>query len=341
MGSVKDLKVLQAPTAEKPGVARFAFSDRYSVFDWGEMPDHIAGKGQALALIGAWFLEAFAARGEATHYLGMVDSDGQVKQLKDLSGPSSEMEVSMVNVLKPPLNGDTYDYAAYKSRPGNILIPLEVIFRNSLPAGSSVFKRLEKGVLSLSDLGLTEQPSAGTKLSPPLVDVSTKLEVTDRYMPWTEAQEISGMTDDERAAVQKLTLVINDVITDAVAKLNLQHEDGKVEFGFTPDRRPMLVDVLGTPDECRFTMDGIAVSKEVTRIHYRNTEWYTKVEQAKQQDRQNWKSLVEDPPALPTRLADDVAALYQGFCNELTGRKWFKTRPLHDTVSSIKEQLEL
>ncbi len=28
----------------------FQFSDRYSVFDWGEMPDHLEGKGKALAL---------------------------------------------------------------------------------------------------------------------------------------------------------------------------------------------------------------------------------------------------------------------------------------------------
>ena len=29
----------------------FQFSDRYSIFDWGEMPDLISGKGRSLAII--------------------------------------------------------------------------------------------------------------------------------------------------------------------------------------------------------------------------------------------------------------------------------------------------
>lgn len=39
MGSVKDLKILKKPAENSLGVVRFVFSDRYSVFDWGEMPD--------------------------------------------------------------------------------------------------------------------------------------------------------------------------------------------------------------------------------------------------------------------------------------------------------------
>jgi len=39
MGSVKDLEVLKRPTKGKMGLAWFRFSDRYSIFDWGEMPD--------------------------------------------------------------------------------------------------------------------------------------------------------------------------------------------------------------------------------------------------------------------------------------------------------------
>lgn len=39
MGSVKDLAVLKEPAGTETGTGRFIFSDRYSVFDWGEMPD--------------------------------------------------------------------------------------------------------------------------------------------------------------------------------------------------------------------------------------------------------------------------------------------------------------
>ena len=41
MGSVKDLKTLQPATKSEYGQGIFSFSDRYSVFDWGEMPDTI------------------------------------------------------------------------------------------------------------------------------------------------------------------------------------------------------------------------------------------------------------------------------------------------------------
>ena len=49
MGSVKDLEVTEKPAQNAMGVGRFHFSDRYSVFDWGEMPDRINGKGAAPA----------------------------------------------------------------------------------------------------------------------------------------------------------------------------------------------------------------------------------------------------------------------------------------------------
>ena len=47
-GSVKDIRGVEG---QSPYV--FEFSDRYSVFDWGEMPDELDGKGEALAVM-AW-----------------------------------------------------------------------------------------------------------------------------------------------------------------------------------------------------------------------------------------------------------------------------------------------
>ena len=57
MGSVKDLKIIKNPTFETPGEGLFTFSDRYSIFDWGGMPDHIDYKGESIALLGAYFFE--------------------------------------------------------------------------------------------------------------------------------------------------------------------------------------------------------------------------------------------------------------------------------------------
>jgi phosphoribosylaminoimidazole-succinocarboxamide synthase len=43
--------------SDEPESLWFEFSDDYSVFDWGKMPDKIDHKGRALALIGAFFFE--------------------------------------------------------------------------------------------------------------------------------------------------------------------------------------------------------------------------------------------------------------------------------------------
>ena len=51
--------------------------------------------------------------------------------------------------------------------------------------------------------------------------------------------------------------------------MGIVNEDGKFEFGIDEKGKLIAVDVLGTPDECRFTSNGIPVSKEVARIWYR------------------------------------------------------------------------
>ena len=54
-GSVKDVYGI---AGQGPYV--FDFSDRYSIFDWGEMPDSLPGKGEALAVMGDLFFRHLA-----------------------------------------------------------------------------------------------------------------------------------------------------------------------------------------------------------------------------------------------------------------------------------------
>lgn len=339
MGSVKDLKILKAPASDAAGEGQFHFSDRYSVFDWGEMPDLITDKGKALAVIGAFFFEKLETVGINTHYHGLIE-DGKVKRLDQLNRASDTMQVTLVRVLKPGYTNNVYDYSMYNTDEKNFLIPLEVIYRNSLPAGSSVFKRLQNGSLKLSDIGLSTMPGANDVLKEPILDVSTKLEITDRYMSWQEAQAISAVTSDELETLKSATRKINSLISAQIHPAGLVNEDGKVEYGYDTGRNLMLVDILGTPDECRFTYQGMQVSKEVARTYYRKTDWYKKVEQAKEKDRANWKSLVPDPPALPVRLHELISQLYQSVCNEITGRKWFNTPDLKSILEEMQEQIK-
>jgi len=336
MGSVKDLQIIKPATDDEAGIGRFVFSDRYSVFDWGEMPDLIEDKGKALCVIGAYFFELLEEHGIKTHYRGLVE-DGEVKRLADLNAPSDTMEVSLVQVHKPPFADGDYDYSSYNNSLRNYLIPLEVIYRKFLPKGSSVFKRIERGAITPKDLGLDGQPGPGTQLPTTFLEVSTKLEETDRYISWNEGQRISGMNEVEISQLKATAERIESVITTEVARLGLNHEDGKVEFGYDSQRNLVLVDVLGTPDECRFTYEGRQVSKEVARQYYTNTQWKADIDAAKENARQQgireWKTLCPSTPEpLPADLKRIVVGMYTATANGLTGREIFQAPPIQDIV---------
>ena len=334
MGSVKDLKILKNPNRDETGIGRFKFSDRYSVFDWGEMPDHIENKGSSLCISAAYFFEKLEKIGIKTHYVGLVE-DGKPKKLDDIKNVSDTMEIKLVRVLKPLQKKNTYNYSAYKKEENNFLIPLEIIYRHSLPKGSSVFKRLKEGSLKLKDLNLKNMPDPGQDLEKPILDVSTKLEPSDRYMNWMEAKEISHLSSQEMKEIKRITLLVNRLIDEEAKKIGLKYEDGKIELAFDEKRNLIVVDVLGTLDECRFTFEGMPVSKEIARIHYRKTNWHKELVEAKKQYGLNWKEKVSIKPSpLPTDLKRLISMAYCAFVNEVTGKTWFSGIP------SMKEILK-
>ncbi|TFH43245.1 MAG: phosphoribosylaminoimidazolesuccinocarboxamide synthase, partial [Chrysiogenales bacterium] len=108
MGSVKDLKVAKKPTDVQAGEGVFTFSDRYSVFDWGEMPDHIDGKGKALCVIGAYFFEKLHDAGIDSHYRGIVDGENGVRRLKEAREAPAAMAVNLYRVIRPAEKGGNY-----------------------------------------------------------------------------------------------------------------------------------------------------------------------------------------------------------------------------------------
>jgi phosphoribosylaminoimidazole-succinocarboxamide synthase len=350
MGSVKDLEVIKKPTKDAMGVGRFHFSDRYSVFDWGEMPDLIDGKGAALCMMGAYCFERLEEKGVRTHYRGLVDKSGKVVRFDQLKQPSNVMEINLVNVYRPKAyvqDGNLkYDYGVYSPKLRNFLIPLEIIYRNGLPEGSSVFKRLEQGLVRLEDLGLDYYPKAGEKLEKPIFDVSTKLEEGDRYVSWAEAQRIASLTDREVDEVKGLLLRVDGLISELAGRAGLVNEDGKIELGFDPFRRLMVVDVVGTLDECRFTYDGLHVSKEIARQYYRETEWFRDVEEAKkkakEQGVEDWKKLVKTkPPKLNPKLKIIISQMYLATTNEITDRRIYDASNLADAIKKYREYFDL
>ena len=330
------------------GIGRFHFSDRYSVFDWGEMPDQIENKGQALCLMGAYCFERLEEKGVRTHYRGLVDSHGAVVKFKQLEAPSSLMEVNLVNVYEPEETTEAgkliYDYSVYTSKMRNCLIPLEIIYRNGLPEGSSVFKRLEQGKTTLKNLGLDHYPKPGENLAKPLFDVSTKLEKTDRYLTWEEASKIAGLTNIELIAVKIVLSKVNEAITEMACRAKMKNEDGKIELAFDEERNLIVVDVIGTLDECRFTYGGFHVSKEIARQFYKKTSWFAHLEEAKKtaevEGLTDWRALCKSPPPkLEVKLKTFIGQMYMAAANELTNRKFFEVPTLAETIADFKKEI--
>ncbi len=297
-GSVKILTIRKSATEKELGLGVFKFTDDYSIFDYGKMPDPIPGKGESLCRQAAYNFEQLAKLGIPSHYR------------KTLS--PTEIEVNLVRILFP-------QKGELKKGMSNYLVPLEVIFRNSLPRGSSVFKRLHAGQISLTQLGLTEMPQPGAKLPKPIMDVSTKLEPTDRYLSWEEALELSCLSKREIEELKDKALQINDFITKKAEEIGLEHADGKVEFGYTPDRKLVLVDVAGTLDEDRMLYKGVHVSKQVVRDYYQTTPWAGLLEEAKA--RGVPKEQYPKPAPLPRELLEIVGNLYKSVCEQWTGQR--------------------
>jgi phosphoribosylaminoimidazole-succinocarboxamide synthase len=348
LGSVKDLQVIKPATRDVMGLGRFDFSDRFSVFDWGEMPDHIDGKGAALCVMGAYCFEQLERIGVNTHYRGLVNEAGKAVRVGELKQPSNVMEVALVNIYKPIISTVggkiSRDYSVYTPNLKNCLIPLEIIYRNGLPEGSSVFKRLEQGKVTLKDLGLDHQPKPGETLAQPIFDVSTKLEEGDRYITWKEAQQISCLSEAELTDIQSVLLKSDDIITKAAKNAGLKNEDGKIELAFDEKRKLMLVDVVGTLDECRFTYGGVHVSKEVARQFYKKTQWYSDLEAAKKKAEteglKDWKSLCKtQPPTLHRTLKRVISEMYMSVANEMTGLGLFDSPRLNDVIKEYREYM--
>jgi phosphoribosylaminoimidazole-succinocarboxamide synthase len=104
----------------------------------------------------------------------------------------------------------------------------------------------------------------------------------------------------------------------------------------------MVVDVVGTLDECRFTYEGFHVSKEIARIYYRRTEWAKEVEEAKkkakEQGIEDWKRLVKaKPPKLDPKMKTLISQMYMAAANEITKRKMFDIPKLADVIREHKK----
>ena len=339
MGSVKNLVIQKEADEGEPGLGYFVFSDRYSVFDWGEMPDLIPEKGKVLAMMGGYNFELLERNGIKTHYLGLLEEGGKEPvKLDSLSSPTDLMSVQLA--YKPEVRdiGDGYQYEDLEDR-SNFLIPLEIVFRNFVPVGSSIRRRFRPG-----DIGLDyeEWPKKEIELESPMIEYSTKLERQDRYLETGEAFKISGLKEKEFSELKKIAAEVNEYITAHAKEVGFKHLDGKIECIY--NRGEVIVaDVVGTFDENRFSFEGRQISKEVLRSWYKkqDSDWYEEVVAAKEKSREDglsdWTNLVENEPRkLDPELKRLVADLYRAGANSWLKADLFEARE----ISELMEELD-
>ena len=334
--SVKEFRIEEPATADELGRGSFVFTDDYSVFDWGKMPDEIPQKGQSLCLMGAYNFELLEAASVPTHYRGVV-ADGDVVPLEAVETPPREMAIDLTQVPALPHEGRDYDYDVYHREAGeNYLIPLEVVFRNRVPVGSSLRRRTDPADHGLDLDGWPDEP---VDLAEPIVEFSTKYEETDRYLDRSEADAIAGT-----ASIDELESVARDVnrlVTDRAEEAALDHQDGKIECLYYQGEI-RVADVVGTFDENRFAHEGTQLSKEVVRQYHKRTQpkWVQAVEtakaEAKRENVADWKSrCARDPEPLDPSVIETVRDMYCAGANAYTGREYFDAPPLSSAVGAV------
>jgi phosphoribosylaminoimidazole-succinocarboxamide synthase len=278
----------------------FRFTDNISVFD-KVIPSLIPFKGETLCREGVYWFSRAKQMGIRTHFQEYLSPNG--------------MLVDKVDIIPS-------DRITRKSK--RCLIPLEFICRWYV--AGSLFDRIGEGTIPAEALGFARGHKVvyGEPLPEPFLEVSTKLEKTDRLLDKTEALEISGLTSAEFDDAREIVLKIDGDIGRSVESRGLIHVDGKKELAFDENREIMVVDVYGTADEDRFwdkasyeEGEFVDLSKEYVRQYYRKTGYKDRLYAAR-------ASGMEDPaiPALPKDVIDQTSRIYVLLYEMITGEEF-------------------
>jgi phosphoribosylaminoimidazole-succinocarboxamide synthase len=308
-GSVKNLY-----EDADPAQVWFDYTDDYSVFDWGKMPDTIPGKGLALARLGEFFFRELE-RPERWQALGLAERPDVAPYLPlrhhFLERQGTRLKMLRVDVPRLPTRSVggavVYDYA-YALKPRQ-LIPLEVIFRFGVPKGSSLLARKDWYPLDIRE---------GAEFAAPLIEFSTKLESKDRNMMYQEAALILKGRADLLAQLHDQTRAVALFLQGLFAQRGLKLWDGKLEWAYL-DGGLCLVDSIG-PDELRLSRGSAVMSKQFLRDFYLGSPWEQAVARAKAlakaRGTSDWKSIVrgelhQEPQPLPPAYLAAAQALYE------------------------------
>jgi len=298
--STKNLHILEPPTQTREGVGVFEYTDNYTIFHYGRMPDTIPGKGEAVCRMAVFNFQMLEAAGIPTHFRRYIEPN--------------RIEFTLSRMMDP---------STARPAPGtrNRLLPVMTIFRNELPAGSSVHQRIAVHSVRPAAIGLTEAPTVGQMLEHPMIEFATMLEATNRFLDPAQAQHLAALHDQGFQDLRDLTLRVNEVISEHARSRRLRHCDGKVEYLLSAAGTLMVADSPGTPDESRFQFKGIHCGKQIIRDWYLSHGLEIPVQQliAAGVPRDEWTA----PPPLPPAFIPVMSDLYQALSQTWTGEtRW-------------------
>ncbi|RYZ68861.1 MAG: hypothetical protein EOP09_08745 [Proteobacteria bacterium] len=328
-GSVKRIYTAGAASDPEHNLV-FEFTDDYSVFDWGKMPDTIPNKGEALAHLTASLYQRLQDPKEWQAFAktfknvpAKLQEQGLLTHFKGFDQDRSLL-VQKINIHRPQkMTEKGREYYIYPQKlTAPYLIPLEVVFRFEVGAGSSLTKR-------------HPEYKSGHRFSAPYVEMFTKLEEKDRPLTEEEAMILSGLAPEKYQEVREKTALVAEILKFWFDQKNINLVDGKLEWGLTDKNEIMLVDAIG-PDEMRLEKNQVQLSKEVLRDYYRKTPWFEQLEHAKDHNITNWKSQISEPPPLPAELKSLVSQMYQSLVDEVMGSDRFSCKPLNEITEEMK-----
>ena len=307
----------------------FHFSDRYSIFDWGEMPDLLSGKGASLVQLTKTLFHLAKEQGYQHHLLSLPNLEPQQLAVQICAKSQCQWDAQQ-KVFR-------YQHPQALSSSWTRALPLEVVFRFCAYPQSSFWQRLQdisyllkqgytREELPIYPLDASAIAPEGYVLTKPIVEFFTKLEPQDRLLTDEEAAAIAGLSLKEIQDLKRQHLALATIWKDFFAQFHIVLGDGKMEWakqegteGGVSSRGPwVLIDSMG-PDEMRLIYQGQALSKDILRQYYQSTSWYQNVQRAKKkaQSAQDpfWKNYLgsedKNPSPLPPELKQYVINMYQ------------------------------
>lgn len=305
----------------KPGEGPYIieFSDRYSVFGWGEMPDALQGKAEGLAFL-AWFffdhlgkpeswqdnaiftginggarLQRLAAEGLSHHMIGLAGGDLRPLSLdREILSPSKQL---LVKPLSYPDDAVRDDQAADR------VLPFTANFTFDGDKLAVAYADLEDG-----DILSHASAIAKGKLS---------------------AAELDELELLAKLVALRLRATCKQVGADLA--------EGRLHFavmgaaGAAP-RDFMLVDSLG-PDELRMYIGATELSQDVLRQAYYGSNWIAAVSKAKamaeERGERDWKRICQEelkahPPLLSPIVKEKATMVYKSLAREFCQRHYGK-----------------